>query len=305
MAIHEFKPHQYYNEIGTFEPALVLRPGDTVITKALDAHGIDENNKQVATRPNPLTGPFYIEGSRPGDTLGIHIDQISPNRSMGWSKTVIDKNLVEPSYVKHLPENFYCEWKIDTKKKQIIYLKPDLGHERISVPILPMLGCIGVCPQGGKPVSTETSHKHGGNMDYRGISEGVTIYLPVFVEGALLFLGDGHASQGDGEIAGSGIEVSFDIRFSVQVIEGKKIGWPRGENDEYIFTMGNSRPLEQALQHATTEMIGWLKADYDLYLPVSSILMNQYVEYDIGNVYDPAYTIVCKMPKSALVSESG
>ncbi len=127
-----------------------------------------------------------------------------------------------------------------------------------------MLGCFGVAPPGGQAISTATSAEHGGNMDYRGFVAGVTVYFPVFVPGALLHVGDGHATQGDGEIVGTGIEISMDVQFTVQVIKGKRIHWPRGENAEYIFTVGNARPLDQAVQHATTEMLRWLKEDYQL-----------------------------------------
>ncbi len=126
-----------------------------------------------------------------------------------------------------------------------------------------MLGCFGVAPPGGQAISTATSGQHGGNMDYRGFVSGVTVYFPVFVPGALLLVGDGHAIQGDGEISGTGIEISFDVRFTVDLLKGKQIHWPRGENEAYIFTVGNARPLDQALQHATTEMVRWLQDDSD------------------------------------------
>jgi acetamidase/formamidase len=127
-----------------------------------------------------------------------------------------------------------------------------------------MLGCFGVAPDRGQAISTATSGPYGGNMDYRGFGEGITAYFPVFVPGALFHLGDGHALQGDGEILGTGIEVSMDVRFTVRVLKGKGIAWPCGENDEFIFTVGNARPLEQALQHATTEMTRWLEQDIAL-----------------------------------------
>jgi len=126
------------------------------------------------------------------------------------------------------------------------------------------------------------------------------VYFPVFAPGALIHVGDGHAIQGDGEIVGTGIEISMDVQFTVRLIKGKQIGWPRGENADYIFTVGNARPLDQALQHATTEMLRWLEADYGLDTISASILMGQAVEYDLGNVYDPAYTMVCKLRKSLL-----
>lgn len=121
-----------------------------------------------------------------------------------------------------------------------------------------MMGTLGVAPPRGQAISSGTSAAHGGNMNYNGFVAGVTVYLPVFVPGGLLFMGDGHAVQGDGEIARTGIEVSLDVQFTVKLFKNKKINWPRAENDEYILTIGNARPLEHALQHATTEMIRWL-----------------------------------------------
>jgi acetamidase/formamidase len=134
-------------------------------------------------------------------------------------------------------------------------------------------------------------------MDYRGHRSGVTAYFPVGVPGALVFVGDGHAVQGDGEIVGTGIEISFDVQFTVRLIKGKRINWPRGESDEEIFTVGNARPLDQAVQHATTEMLRWLIADYGLDPVGASTLLGQCVRYDLGNIYDPAYTMVCKLAK--------
>ncbi|MEZ4719141.1 MAG: acetamidase/formamidase family protein [Caldilineaceae bacterium] len=99
----------------------------------------------------------------------------------------------------------------------------------IVVPVRPMLGCFGVAPAQGEAISTATSGPHGGNMDYREFVAGVMVYFPVLVPGALFFLGDGHAVQGDGEMAGTGIEISCDVQFTVDVIKGKQIGWPRAK----------------------------------------------------------------------------
>jgi acetamidase/formamidase len=165
-----------------------------------------------------------------------------------------------------------------------------------------MLGCLGVAPEEGQAISTETSGRHGGNMDYRGFVAGVTVYLPVSAPGALFFLGDGHAVQGDGEIVGTGIETSFDVQFTVHVIKGKAIRWPRGESADHIFAVGNARPLDQAVQHSTTEMLRWLQEDFGLDAVGASILLGQCVEYDLGNMFDPAYTMVCKIAKRWLPS---
>ena len=163
-----------------------------------------------------------------------------------------------------------------------------------------MLGCFGVAPNGGQAISTATSAEHGGNMDYRGFVAGVTVYFPVFAPGALVFVGDGHAVQGDGEIAGTGIEISFDVQFTVRVLKKKGIGSPRAESAEYLMTVGNARPLDQALQHATTEMVRWLQHDLGLDATGAQLLMGVAVEYEVGNVFDPAYTMICKMRKEHL-----
>ena len=128
----------------------------------------------------------------------------------------------------------------------------------------------------------------------------IAVYFPVFVPGALLHMGDGHAVQGEGEITGAGIEVSFEVEIMVDLQKNRRINWPRGENSDYIFTVGNARPLDQALQHATTEMLRWLTEDYRLDIGSANILLGQCAEYDVGNVFDPAYTMVCKLKKDVL-----
>ena len=165
-----------------------------------------------------------------------------------------------------------------------------------------MVGCFGVAPPRGQAISTATSATHGGNMDYRGFVSGVTVYLPVAAPGALFHLGDGHAVQGDGEIVGTGVEISFDATFRVDVIKGKQIGWPRAENATHILAAGNARPLDQCVQHATSELVNWLIEDYGMTALSAHALLGQCVEYDMGNVYDPAYTMVCKVAKSLLVA---
>ena len=122
----------------------------------------------------------------------------------------------------------------------------------------------------------------------------------MFEPGALFFLGDGHACQGDGEIVGTGIETSFEIEFTVRLKKNANHGWPRGETTTDIFTVGNARPLDQALQHATTEMLNWLGNSFGLDPTSASHLLGQVVRYDIGNVFNPAYTVVCRVAKTWL-----
>jgi amidase len=300
MAIHHFRPTHYHTAIGSHEPVLRVGNGDTVITTTVDGMGKDASEVQVTPEGNPQTGPFYVADAEPGDTLIVRLDRIVPSRSIGYTGSVVAVNVVDPSYVGELPERELAEWRVDNERGTATLIKPKTKLGNLTIPLAPMLGCFGVAPPGGQAISTATSADHGGNMDYRGFVAGVTVYFPVFVPGALLHVGDGHATQGDGEIVGTGIEISMEVQFTVQVIKGKRIRWPRGENAEYIFAVGNARPLDQATQHATTEMLRWLKEDYGLNATSASLLLGQCVEYDLGNVFDPAYTMVCKVRKALL-----
>ncbi len=307
MKTHHFQPNQFYTTIGSHEPVLHIDPGDRVVTTTVDASGRDATGTQVTPDGNPMTGPFFVNGAEPGDTLVVHLERITPNRAQGWSSWWLASSVVDAWFVPELalPDKTesweLAAWDIDTAAWTATLRTPETRLGRLCLPLAPMLGCFGVAPADGQSISTGTSGPYGGNMDYRGFVAGVTVYFPVFTPGALFFLGDGHAVQGDGEIAGTGIEVSMDVEFRVELIKNKPIYWPRGENQETIFTTGNARPLDQALQHATTEMIRWLKDSYGLDALSAGLLMGQTVAYEVGNVFDPAYTIVCKMPKNFLL----
>ena len=298
MAHHEFTPTHYHNTIGWHEPVLEIEPGDTVSTTTVDARGWDQRGERVAERGNPMTGPFYIKDAEPGDTLVVHFDKLYPNRDWGWTGWEIAPNVLDPGFTTRIErEDQPLRWPIDLAAGTTT--QPDV-LPGVVLPLNPMVGCFGVAPPRGQAISTATSSTHGGNMDYRGFVTGVTVYLPVEAPGALFHLGDGHAIQGDGEIVGTGVEISFDTTFSVDVIKGKQIGWPRAENDTHILAAGNARPLDQCVQHATTELVNWLTEDYGLSELSAHALLGQCVEYDMGNVYDPAYTMVCKVAKSLL-----
>ena len=300
MTTHRFVPTTYYTAIGTYPPVLHIASGDTVETTTIDARGHDQQRQRVAERGNPQTGPFFVEGAEPGDTLAVRFDMLKPNRRYGFTTNALAYNVVDPDFAPNIVrDSSLAGWDVDADAWTAT-LAEETALGKFVLPLDPMLGCFGVAPARGQAISTSTAGPHGGNMDYRGFRQGVTIYFPVSVPGALLFVGDGHAVQGDGEISGTGIEISFDVRFTVEVIKGKSIAWPRAENDTHIMTVGNARPLDQALQHATTEMVRWLEADYGLDLRSASLLLSQCVEYEIGNVFDPAYTLVCKVAKRLL-----
>ncbi|RLT37512.1 MAG: acetamidase [Chloroflexi bacterium] len=305
MAVHHFQPAHYHTTIGPHAPVLRVQSGDTIVTTTVDARGQDASGAYITEPGNPMTGPFYVEGAEPGDTLVVRLDKLTPSRPTGWTRKMVAANVVDPDYVTQLPwpsspSDELAIWHIDNAAGTATLADTTTSLGTFSLPLAPMVGCFGVAPARGEAISTATSAQHGGNMDYRGFVEGVTVYFPVLVPGALFHIGDGHAVQGDGEIVGTGIEISFDVQVTLSVQKGKRIGWPRGENADYIFTVGNARPLDQCVQHATTEMLRWLQSDYGLDPVGAHILMGQCVEYDLGNIFDPAFTMVCKVPKRVL-----
>ena len=296
---HLFKPSKYHLSIGSHDPVLFLDSGDLVVTSSVDAGGADANEEIVCDRGNPQTGPFYLNGAHPGDILTVTFNKIQPNRKRGYCRPEIAPNVLEPGLSQVLSGevfNFVLDSELGVAKIE----SPSDKLASLVVPIRPMIGCFGVAPDRGQAISTATSGPYGGNMDYKGFQEGVTAFLPVFVKGGLFHIGDGHAWQSDGEILGTGIEISMDLEFGLGLIKNTKMSWPRGYDAAHIFTLGNARPLDQALQHATSEMLRWLIQDYDLSYDDANILIGTFVEYDVGNVYDPAYTMVCKIPIEAL-----
>jgi amidase len=304
VARHRFDPTRYYPTIGSHEAVLRLADGDTVITSTLDAHAKNAREEVVAEAPNPMTGPFFLEGAEPGDTLVVTLDRLEPNREYGWSAPVLAPNVVDPETVSEAPhreQGVYARWRMDREAGTATLTEP-AGSTLVgfSLPLAPMVGCFGVAPPRGQAISTQTSGSFGGNMDYRGFSTGATAYFPVSVPGALFHIGDGHALQGHGEISGTGVEISFDVEFTLRLQKGGGLKWPRGENADYVFAVGNARPLDQATRHATTEMTRWLIEGYGFDPVGARILLGQVVEYEIGNFYNPAYTVVCKVPKRYL-----
>lgn len=304
MARHTFEPTRFHLSIGEHEPVLRVASGDSIATWCVDATGRDRSFEKISEGGNPQTGPFFVEGAEPGDALAVRFDRLWPNRERGLSGEVVAENVVDPWFVRDLPRRSQEDadyWLLDLERGTARLESPPPGTEFLGeVPLEPMLGCFGVAPGRGQAISCASSWRNGGNMDYRGFGEGVTVFLPVFVEGALLHVGDGHALQGDGEIVGSGIEVSFDVELTVEVIKGKRIGWPRAEDERFVMAVGNARPLDQAVQHATTELMRLLEEDYGLDYRASSVLLGQLARYDVGNVYDPAYTVVAKVEKRHL-----
>src|SRR5262249_54660547 len=221
---HTFTPTEFHRTFSyAIPPALRIFPGDTVKTKSVDAGGTDENSVQRSMGGNPLTGPFFVEGALPGDTLVVRLNRVRTNRDWAASGQQVVGNALMPGYLMNLnrAKNFSSRWKLD-KEKGFAYLdKPTDPLKQLTIPLQPMLGCVGVAPPGRDVIATRDSGIYGGNIDYNPNRQGPAGYLPVFQEGALLFMGDGHAAQGDGELTGDALETSMEFEFTVDVIREK------------------------------------------------------------------------------------
>ena len=300
---HRFVPDKFFNTYSfAHPPVLRIRPGDRVITKTIDAAGVDWTGKTVASGPNPQTGPLFVEGAEPGDMLVVTIEKIETNRAMAYSASLLAPYAADPgaiaTRVDREPKRI--TWTIDKARGVARLDQAEVQPGGIELPLRPMLGCVGVAPARKEAISTATPGAFGGNMDYASMTAGVKLMLPVSEPGALLFLGDGHARQGEGEVAGTGLETSMDVEFTVELVKQKAIGWPRLESATHVMVLGSARPLLEAFQHATSELQTWLMSDYGFTERGAQAFMGQATEYEVANVVDPNFTMVAKVRKSLL-----
>src|ERR1700719_573909 len=236
---------------GPAAPVARVKPGDIIETNTLDAFGNvlkKPGDKQSLVKgDNPLTGPFYVEGAQPGDTLAVKILdlQVDGNQGVGAFAPgfgALNETIYTPMLHPPLPEKIWF-YPIDHADQTATFQALDSNY-KVKIPLHPFLGCIGVAPSGGEARSSIVPAEFGGNMDASEVSVGNTLYLPVNVSGALFYFGDGHAAMGDGEVAGTAIEVPMRVRLQFDVVKGKRTGWPRFENEEEIMTTGIYRPSD-------------------------------------------------------------
>jgi len=302
---HTFEPtvfHHHFSE--QTQPVLHIAPGDIVKTWSVDAGGWDPKGVRRTSGGNPLTGPFYVDGAVPDDTLVIHFNRIRLNRDTAISGDLIVNSALNPGYAAQRKpvKDYDSDWKLDRNAGFAMLKKPTDKLKDYRVPLAPMLGCVGVAPGGGNQYRSGSLGHYGGNMDYNQLREGVTVYLPVNVPGALLFVGDGHATQGAGELTGDALETSMEIEFTVEVLPGAGLPGPRFENADYLMASGIAGSLDDALRGATTNLVRWLEKKYGLNAAEVSSVLGTAMVYDVAEVVDPSIHVVAKVPKPALAS---
>ena len=300
---HRFTPRTFHRQFSSsIQPVMHLFPGDSVSTWTVDAGGRDASEKPRSLGGNPLTGPFYVENAWPGDTLAVKFTRIRLNRDSAGSGDSIVAGAFDPYYFKDLKpvEKFDSAWRLDRERGVAMLKNPTERLKNFSVKLAPMLGCVGVAPPGNQSLQSGNLGSFGGNMDYNQIREGVTLYLPVYHPGALLFVGDGHAAEGAGELTGDALETSMDVEFSVDVIQGESPDMPRAENEDSLMALGIGGSLTDALQSATTSLAQWLEHDYKLNAAEVAMVLGTSMQYEIAEVVDPRVNVVAKVSKSVL-----
>ncbi|WP_431874123.1 acetamidase/formamidase family protein [Amycolatopsis sacchari] len=312
MDVVEFKPEreQYAWTFGGVEPVMRVAPGTALRLWTEDAfsgrltspHDLPSEHLDMS-EVNPQTGPFYVEGAQPGDTLALHFVDLEPARDWGASATIpffgaltgTDRTalLHDP-----LPERTWI-YQLD-RDRDVVVFEALRGEFRVDLPVAPMLGTVGVAPAGREVRTSIVPDTFGGNMDTPEMRAGATCFLGVNVEGALFSVGDGHYRQGEGESCGTAVEGAMNVTLIVELVKGGAPAWPRIEQDSHYVVVGSSRPLEDAWRASQVGMIDWLHELYGLDRLDAYQLLTQVSESPLANVVDANYSAVTKVAKRFL-----
>ncbi len=252
---------------------------------------------------NPQTGPFYIEGAEPGDTIAVHVLKLEPARDYAVSSFGPGFGaLVGTDRTAMLgPEFPETTWRYDLDATRATARASSAdGRHAWTIPVAPFLGCLGVAPAAGEVRSTIAPGAFGGNMDCPEVRAGNTVFLGVNAPGALLSFGDGHYAMGDGEIMGAAVEGAMNVEVIVDLVKRQTTSVPRIESDKEVMFVGWGRPLEDAARVAFKAMVDWVRErrgmpEIDAYQFVS-----QAARAPIVQLVDPEYTVLVKVEKARL-----
>jgi acetamidase/formamidase len=307
-----FRPEagQYAWTFGGAAPVARIEPGTILELWTEDCfagrvRSRDDLVSQVCEFPflNPQTGPFYVEGAEPGDTIAVHFVSIEPARDWAASTTVplfgaLTSTHLTATLQDPLPEVVWI-WELDRTGRLCRFAARD-SDLTADLPMSPMHGTVGVAPANLEVRSALVPDAFGGNMDTPEMRAGVTCYLGVNVPGGLLSIGDGHARQGEGETCGVAVECAMDTVLAVELLKGVVTPWPRLESDTHIMSTGSARPLEDAFRIAQADLVQWVSELTGLSALDSYQFLSQSVEAPLANVVDTNYTSLAKVRKDWL-----
>lgn len=291
---------------GPGEPVARLVSGDVLETDTLncvsDCAGIPPDKLEFAKNSNLLTGPFYVEGAEPGDALAVEFLEMHPNGDgdgfIGPGFGALNSSNYTPMLDPPIARQGWT-YPID-RNAEVATFKAHDSNFSVKIPMHPFLGCVGVAPPLGETRDSLVPAEFGGNMDSSESSVGNTLYLPVSVAGALLYVGDGHAAMGDGEIGGTAIEVPMHVRLRVRVVKGMPIEWPRWESKDELMASGIYRPLDDCLRIAFTQLVKWIHSDYGLSEMDAYELLSKVATIHLAEMVDPNYVVIAKIDKKFL-----
>ena len=303
----EAKQGKYHYVYGPYaDPVLKIKPGDIVVAETKDA--FEGKIKKEGDSPtallnvpflNPQCGPIAVEGAEKGDVLAVHIHSIKPRGPQPVGTTALIPEfggLVGTTHTavlnEPLPERVK---KMDVTEEGIKF------NSRITLPYEPFIGTLGVSPEIEAVTSLQPDY-WGGNMDLPDVAPGAIVYFPVHHKDAYLYLGDCHATQGDGELCGVAVEIASTTTIQVDLIKNWRIAWPRLENERLIMTIGSTRPMEDAARIAYRELINWLVSDYKWDKYEAYFFLTQAGRVRLGNMVDPKYTLGASILKRYLSS---
>ncbi len=295
-----FTPTVGHPTFAVREPVLRIKPGTVLVSNTMFGPYYTEEGGAF---PGEV-GPFFIEGATTNDILVVKILRVRPNHHLAASRLYADfGGLATDARVRFLndpiPARRYL-WRLDRDRMTGTTTLPDSRMKQITIDLRPMLGRVAVAPRGAEAFAGLWPGDFGGNMDAPEVREGTTVYLPIFHDGAYFYFGDGHARQGEGEVAGTGLETSMDVVLQIDLIKGKIIDWPRLEDADYIMVAGSGRPLIDAFRLAHVELIEWMVDAYGFGKWDAYQLLGELAESTVANIVDPAYTVVAKFPKRYL-----
>jgi acetamidase/formamidase len=312
MDIVEFTPtpEQYAWTFGGVAPLRRVRPGSALRLFTDDAFcgrlaSTADRPSEALTMPfvNPQTGPFSVEGAEPGDTLVLHLVELTPARQWGASTTIpffggLTSTPRTATLQGPLAERTWI-YELDSAAQTVTFQAQ--GSElTLELPVATMLGTVGLAPAGFEARSSLVPDTFGGNMDTPEMRAGSPCYLGVNVPGALFSVGDGHYRQGEGEACGTAVEGAMHVTLIVELIKGHAPAWPRIELDEHLITVGSARLLEDAWRASQTDMIAWLGELYGLDALDGYQLLTQIAHNPIANVCDANYSVATKVAKHLL-----
>lgn len=295
---------------GGASPTHHIKPGTRIVSWTEDC--FDGRVKGPDTLPskvippghdNPQTGPFYVDGAEPGDTLAIHILKLEPARDYAISAFAPGFGALNGTDRTALlgPELSETVWRYEVDRlKGVVRAHSRSGRHSWEVPLSPFLGCLGVAPPLGEVRSTLVPGNFGGNMDCPEVRAGNTVYLGVNVPGGLVSFGDGHLAMGEGEIIGAAVEGALHVELTVDLIKKRATPWPRIENAEWMISVGAGRPLEDAARVAFKDMVQWIRETTGVEEMDAYQFVSQNAKAPIVQMVDPEYTVMVKIEKKRL-----